>query len=145
MKRFFAALLACVMLLLMSSCKLLTTEEVLTIYNASSECYIDCVAIATTPDVLGNEDAIILFTPYEKMNSSSAEGYRFKVEDSMLDDTWYIYVSGSLKEYANQYGLTEMFKVEQEVGELFAGQVHGFQIDFDAENYTFILTPLSGI
>lgn len=145
MKRIISFILAAMMLLLGTSCKYLKTEETLHIYNATGDCYIDCVAIAPTPDVLNSEDAIILFAADERLKPKTAGDYAFKVEDSMHDGEWYIYVSGSLKLFADEYGLTEMFKTEQEIGTVFTGSVYGFQIEYDSENETFIITELSGI
>ena len=145
MKRIISVILAAMLLLLGTSCKYLKTEETLHIYNATSDCYIDCVAIAPTPDALNSKDAIILFTANEKLNPQTAADYTFKVEDSMHGGDWYIYVSGSLKLFADEYGLTEMFKTEQEIGTVFTGSVYGFQIEYDSENEAFIITELSGI
>ncbi len=144
-KRILSVLLAAMMLLLCTSCQFLKTEETLHIYNAAEDAYVDCVAIAPTPDVLNSEDAIILFGADRKMNPRTANDYTFKVQDSMLNGTWYIYVSGSVKLFADQYGFTEMFKTEQEIGAVFTGSVYGFQIEYDSENQTFLITELSGI
>ena len=139
MTRMLTVTLAVLMALSLLSCSLLTTEEVLTVYVASEAHTVDCIAIAPEPDVMNSGKKIILFDYTEMMQPKSSKDYHVDIPDSQHDGTWYIYVSGAVK------GFLEMYSYEENVGELFTGEVYGFSIDFEDEAKTFVLTPLSGV